>query len=559
MIAQGVIVAGDPRAGDRQLAALQRVTAADVQRVARRYLGDAQSATLRYLPATAANPAGTGDTVAVAGTVQVAPLAVPSGVTVTTPAPEGQRIAPPAPGAPVAARVPTPVESRLANGMRVVVVERRDLPLVTASLVVSGGGALDPVGRAGVNNLAATLLTKGTATRSATQIAQAVESLGGSIGSAADWDGAGVTVNVKSDQLDPAMAILADVARNPAFADAELARARTQAIDGVRVELANPATIAGYAAQRAVFGDGAYGQVLGGTTASLAAITRADILAAYRASWQPDRATLVLVGDVTPAQGQALAERLFGSWRAAPGAAAAAAPAPGAAAPAAAGPAAAPRPRVIVVDMPGAGQAGVVVARPGVARADPDYYPSAVANAVLGGGFSGRLNQEIRIRRGLAYGAGSSLQARRLAGPVAASTQTKNDTADEVVTLIVEQMRRIGAEPVPAAEMATRQAVLIGSFGRRVETNAGIADALTDYAVQAVPMAELQRLVPQVAGVTPATLQAAARRVLDPAGASIVVVGEARQFIDQLRAAYPNVEVIPLAALNLDRTELRGN
>ncbi|MEH3158775.1 MAG: insulinase family protein, partial [Sphingomonas taxi] len=134
-----------------------------------------------------------------------------------------------------------------------------------------------------------------------------------------------------------------------------------------------------------------------------------------------------------------------------------------------------PAPRTVVVDMPGAGQAGVVVERPAIARGDARYYPLAVANTVLGGGFSSRLNQEVRIKRGLAYGAGSGLDAMRGTGSIAARTQTKNQTAAEVVALMTAEMARMGAAAVPEAELATRKAVLVGNFGRGVETTDGIA------------------------------------------------------------------------------------
>ena len=544
-LAQAVIIDGDPKAADRQLAEVAAVTAADVQRVARRYLVDTQSATVRYLPAT--DPAQKGDTITVAPTVQVAALTPPADIDLFTPAPEGQRVLPPPPGAPVAAALPKPVETRLANGMRLIVVEKHDLPLVAATIVAPGGGAADPPGRAGLNNTAATLLTKGTTTRSATAIAQQIESLGGSISSDAQWDGASVSIGVKSDQIAPAMAIMADVAMHPAFAQGELDRARTQAIDAIGVELKNPAELANFVASRAVFGDAAYGHLLSGTPASLKAITRQDVAAAYAASWRPDTAALVIVGDITPAAARTLAEREFGSWaapKATPAAAIAAAPAY-------------PDPRVIVVDFPGAGQAGVVVARPSITRRDPAYYATAVANATLGVGFSSRLNQEIRIKRGLSYGASSSVSARRAPGPFTARTQTKNPSAAEVTGLIMAEMRRLGSEPAPAAELDSRKAVLIGSFGRTAETTGGIAGLLGGYVVAGVPLDELDRYIGAITSVTPAAVQAAAASSFDPARASIVVVGESKLFVDDLRKAYPKLEVIPAASLNLDKPGLK--
>ena len=543
-IAQATIIDGDPHAADRQLAAIGRVTAADVQRVARKYLQDNRAATIHYLPAESANGAK-GDTIAVAPSVVAQQLVTPPDVEIVTPASAAERIAPPAPAATVQATTPKPVEFALANGMRVVVVEKHDLPLMTALLVGQGGGANDPAALPGVNSLAATLLTKGTATRSATDIAQQIETLGGAISSDASWDGSTIDITVKADQAAPALAILADVARNPAFKPDEIERARAQAIDGVQVAQKNPSQLAGLVAARTALGTSAYGHPLEGTPASLKAIGEKDIRAAYAATWAPKQAALVLVGDITPAQARPLAEAAFGTWRTV------------ASKPATVPAQSYPKPRVVVVDMPGAGQAGVVVARPGLARSDARYYPTAVANTILGGGFSSRLNQEIRIKRGLAYGAGSSLQAGRQPGLIAGRTSTKNPSAPETVSIILAEMKRLGAEAVTPAELDTRKAVLVGNFGRATETTGGIAGAVGGYVVQGVPLGELGAYVAKVTAVDPAAVQAAAAAELDPARASVVVVGDAKAFIDPLRKAYPQVEVIPAGALKLETQELR--
>ena len=544
LIASSVIVDGDPHAADRQLAAIATVTPADVQRVARRYLGANQSVTIRYLPDNARPAAGGGDTIVVAPTVRTVPVVPPANIAVVTPAIGAARLLPPPPAAPIAATLPQPVETTLPNGLRVVTVERHTLPLVTAALIATGGDATDPAGRAGVAELTATLLTKGTATRSATDIARQIEALGGSIASGADRDGASVALTVKSDQLGTAMPILADVAMHPAFAAAEIERARAQTVDAVTVAMKSPGELAGMVAGRAVFGTGPYAAPLAGTPSSLKAITAADIARSYAGTWAPARTTLVMVGDITPAAAAALASARFGGWQTT-----------GAAAPAPA-PVTAATPRVIVVDMPSAGQAGVVVARAGIARADPRYYALSVGNTVLGGGFSSRLSQEIRIKRGLAYTAGSGIAARRLGGSVVAQTQTKNPSAAETVRLIAAEMTRMGREPVPAAELDARKAVLIGGFGRTIETTDGIADIVGDYVMQAVPLTEIAGYVSRIEGVDPAAVQAAAA-LLDPKAASIVVVGDAKAFIEPLRRLYPSVEVIPEAALDLDRATLR--
>lgn len=546
-IAQATIIDGDPRAADRDLAAVARVTAADVQRVARKYLRDERSATIRYLPAEMAPAGTTPQPIAIASTVVTQPLVAPPHVDVFTEATGADRVPLPTPGAPIVPAIPAPVTMKLANGLTVQVVERHQLPLLTAALVTTTGGAADPADRAGLFNLTSDLMTKGTRTRSATQIAQQIETLGGSIDSNADWDGSTVSIDVKADQIAPAMAILADVAQHPAFAAEEIERSRAQAIDGVQVVIKNPPQLASLVSSRTVFGTMPYGHALSGTPRSLKAITRPDILGAYRAAWQPRNATLVLVGDITPARARALAEANFAGWTGAP-----AGPPP-----VTAYPTVTPAPRVVVVDMPGAGQAGVVVARPGISRGDPNYYPLSVANAVLGGGYSARLNEEIRIKRGLAYGAGSNVSARREGGSIAGRTSTKNPSAPETVAIIVAEMKRMGAEPVAVSELDARKAVLIGSFGRATETTGGIAGTLASFVEQGVPVDELQRYIPSVSGVDPSAVQRVATALLDPSRASIVVVGDAKAFVDTLRKDYPQLEVIPAASLNLDSAALK--
>ena len=542
-LAEAVVIDGDARAADRGLAQIASVTAADVLRVARRYLGDNQVSFLRYLPA---RPGAHGDTIGVPAGVSVAALKAPADVAIVTPASDAERAPLPAPGTAVQAAPPPITEARLANGLRVITVERHDLPLAAATLSVPGGAGTDTEDTAGLSNLTASLLTKGTATRSATAIAREIEALGGSISSSATWDGATLSIEAKSDQLAPAMTVMADVARHPAFAAAEIDRERARATDGIDVQLKNPAQLASLVAGRAVFGDAPYGNVSGGTPRSLKAITREAVVGAYRTAWRPDRATLVVTGDITPAATRALAERLFGDWRAPAG-----------------GPVETPTllhgypdPRVIVVDLPGAGQAGVVVARPGIARNNPAYPAMALANSVLGGGYSSRLNQEIRVKRGLSYGAGSSVDARLHPGQLSAATQTKNPSAPEVVDLILEEMRKLSAAPANAAELDARKQVLIGSFGRSVETVGGLDSLVSGYVLENVPLDELRRYVPTIAALDPVAVQGAARS-FDPDRASIIVVGDAKLFVEELRKKFPRLELIAADKVDLDSAALK--
>ncbi len=542
-LADAVIRYGDAAYADRLLEAIQRTTAADIQRVARSILNDQRRVVVRYLPE---QEGVTGDTIETASTIQARSLNIPaSEIEIVTLAPEAERERPPEPGAPVDARIPETAERTLANGLRVIVAPNRALPLISADLRVGFGGSADPQGRAGLASMTADLLTRGTTTRSATEIASAIESIGASISAGSTPDSSAVSMQARSDRVDEAFTVFADVARNPAFAQEELDRARQQALDGLQVALSQPGSIAGFAMTRAIYGEAPYGGVV--SPDSLTAITRDDAATYHRLHWRPDSAVLVIAGDVDAAEGFALAERYFGDW-ARP--AAAAPPRPDASA-------YAPAPRTIVVDLPDTGQAAVAVGLRGIARTDADYFPLLVANNVLGGGYAARLNTEIRIERGLSYGAYSNMQARMAPGPIVASAQTRNDAAVQVYELMAAEIGRIGRELVPETELTARKAVLIGSFGRAVETTSGLAGQISTLALYGLPPERLGSYVSDVTAVTPAQARTAAARYFDPARADVVVVGQAQHFYDGIRRLRPNAERIPVSDLDLDAEALR--
>lgn len=545
-LADAVIRYGDAAYADRLLAAIQRTTAADVQRVARRIFNHDRRVVVRYLPEQLRPQGATGDVIQTASTIQARALTIAqTEIPIYTLAPEGQREQPPAAGAPVAPRIPQASQRTLANGLRVIVAPNRAVPLVSADLRVASGGAADPPQLAGLASITADLLPRGTRTRGATQIAQEIESLGASLGAGAGVDSGSVSLQSRADRVDEAFVIFSDVVRNPAFDGEELERARQQALDGLMVALRQPGAIASMAMARAIYGETPYGATL--SQRSLQAITPEHASQYHSTYWRPDNAVLVITGDVSVEQGFALAERYFGDWPrpatarpAPPNATAYAAPA-----------------RTIVIDLPGTGQAAVAMGLRGVARTDADYFPLLVANNVLGGGYSARLNAEIRIRRGLSYGAGSNLQARMAPGPIIASAQTRNDAATQVYELMRAEIGRIGREAAPEAELNARKAVLIGSFGRAVETTSGLAGQISTLALFGLPPERLNTYVADITAVTPEEARAAAARYFDVDRADLVVVGDAQIFYDSLRRVRPNAERIAVDDLNLDRETLR--
>lgn len=452
---------------------------------------------------------------------------------------------PPPPAPPRPLQLPTAVDKRLDNGMRVIVVPKREVPLVAVRLLIETGGEADPPDLAGLADMTASLLTKGTKTRSAEQIARGVEALGATLESGAAWDASTINVSVMSSNLSKALGFVADVVRNPLFKDDEIERLRQQNLDALRVAMQEPRELAAFVAARVVFAALPYGHNLGGTLESLQRIKRDDIVAFHRRHYRPDNAILVFGGDVTPEKAFALAEEMFGAWGNAGS--------PPSTSHEAQTPAAAHQ--VVVIDMPDAGQAAVVATRPGIRRVDPAYSVAQVTNSVLGGGYSARLNEEIRIKRGLSYGASSYFDLRREIGPFIATAQTKNESAAEVAGLLVDELNRLAKEPVADAELGPRKAALIGNFSRSLETSAGIVNRIGFLALFGLPLDEINRYIAGVQNVTAPQIQQFATAHLGES--SIVIVGDARKFIDALRQRFPDVEVIPISALDLNSPALR--
>jgi zinc protease len=429
-------------------------------------------------------------------------------------------------------------EKTLANGLRVVVAERRGLPLISASLRTNGGDADEPAGKSGLAEMTSGLLMKGAGARNAVEIASTIESLGAQMAATAGADGAAITLTTRADRARDAFDLFADVALRPTFADDEVERRRRESLDALSVELTEPSSVARMALREAVFGDGAYGGVA--TEESIAALTRADIAAFHAANYAPGNSTFVIVGDMSAAEGFALAEEQFGAWAANSAAAKSTLPIAGAAAP-----------EARIIDLPGAGQAAVAYAVRAPARDADDYFPVLVAANILGGGYSARLNSEIRIKRGLSYGARASFPAQAEGSWIVASAQTRNDAAAEVARLIRAEMLRV-AEPAPAAELSARKAVLVGAFESDLETRAGVAEQIGDTAARGAPLASLKSYAAAIEKVTAEDAAAAAKRYLDPAKASVVIAGDAATFAGAAMRDLPKATRSTAAELPLD-------
>ncbi len=463
---------------------------------------------------------------------------------------------PPAPSAPPTVKIPAVQEKTLSNGLKVVVVERKNVPLVTASLLIKSGANAEDEAQAGVADMTASLLLKGTKTRTATQIAEEMEFLGGNINSGANWMASNVTVNITSDKLDRAMAIMSDVVLNPTFAPKEIDLYKTQTLDALNVQLKQPSALANFAASRYTYRE----HSAFGTPETIAKINRADISNFYRQAFIPNQSILIFAGDITSAQANALAQKYFGVWKGVNQQTVNRVSA-----------SADDRSRndnqivkrILVVDLPNSGQAAVTYAkRLSEGRVDENkvskvYYPALVANSVLGGGYTNRLNLEIRIKQGLSYGARSNLAWRDINSNFSAGAQTKNVSAAHVAELLLAEIDRIGNDLVGADELVPRTATLTGNFSRTLETTNGLAAQISELYLFGINPTELNSYMQNLQTVTDGQVKAFASANIK--GGDIIIVGDYAKFKDDLAKRFPalKVEVIPASQFDLNSDTLR--
>ncbi|HEY5616797.1 MAG TPA: pitrilysin family protein [Vicinamibacterales bacterium] len=440
-----------------------------------------------------------------------------------------------------------PYEVRtLQNGMQVIAVLHHEQPAVSMRLLVRTGSVQDPPGKVGVASLAAALLDQGTTTKSAEQIADEIDFIGGALGTGSGSDLTFVNVIVMKDSFGVGMNMLSDVVRNPAFAAEEIERQKQQAISSLQVSGNDPDYIASVLFERLVYGFHPYGLPNSGTPETLAGITRADLQEYHRRHFVPNNMVLAVVGDVTSDEAFAAAERVFDGWPRAEVPAVKVVDPPQ------------PTRRVVVVDKPDAVQTEIRVGQLAIPRKHPDYMAFDLAMKILGGEGANRLHRVLRSERGLTYGAQADAETRKQSGHFVAETNTRTETTGETLRLTLEEVSRLQRERVFERELSDAQAYLAGSFPLTIETPNDIATQVLNVVFYELPVEEIGTFRERVQAVTPDDIQRVARQYVRADRLSIVLVGDASTFVPQLRrVGFSDVEIIPIQDLDLMSATLR--
>lgn len=428
-------------------------------------------------------------------------------------------------------------EERLPdNGLTLIVAPRPGLPLASVALMVRCGPAFDPPGRRGCAELMAALLTRGALRRGravdAGGLARQAEALGGAVSVRVEDRLIVLEMTVLTPRVAEALALLSDLLRHPLLAAADLQAVRAQARDALALRLQDSAVLAGLVARRSAWGRHPLGSVT--TTDSLMSVRREDVVALHRRCVRPDRVAVVLAGDVGRADARALVQSVMDGWRGSTDPLEAFADEP--ALPLSTRPEPL-LPPTLLINLPAATQSSVLVCAPFVGTDAADHPAGHLAAAVIGAGYSARLNQDIRIRRGLSYGVTGRVEQQRDAGLFIASAQTAHAHAAEVATLMQTQLLALAQQPVTPAELVARRAALIGGFARQLDTTSGMVARIADDWARGGASDRLARWPERLEAVSPGQVGEFARRHWTPERLRTVIVGP----IDRLftPAAWP--------------------
>ncbi|MHB8838644.1 MAG: M16 family metallopeptidase [Gemmatimonadaceae bacterium] len=434
----------------------------------------------------------------------------------------------PAPGVPGPYEFPLATRFSLANGLRVIVARMHRLPLVSVIAVVDAGAAGDDTGREGLALLTAAALTEGTVPRDGPALVEAFERLGTAVESGADWDDSTVQFTVTPSRFEDAMALMAEVLTAPRFADGDVERLKGERLAELLQQRVEPRGLADERFARVVYAPASrYARPAGGTPASVRALDARQVRAFYDARYSGETTTLIVAGDVTPEQVRTIAEQRLGSWmrpvRALRDVEAARRTA---------------RRGLHVVSKSDAPQSELRIGHVGLPRRHGDYFPVVVMNAVLGGLFSSRINLNLREQHAFTYGAHSTFDWRRAAGPFVVGTAVKTEVTADAVREIFLEINRIRDEPVRTDELDLAIKYLAGVFPIRYETTGAVASALTFATVYGLPDDYFSSYRDRISGVTRDDVQRVAREHLRPEAMQVLAVGNADVITEPLAALY---------------------
>ena len=458
--------------------------------------------------------------------------------------PPGVKLVPqmPAAGAPRPFEFPKAASKTLSNGLRVFVVTDHREPAVAARLVLlSAGSVQDSPSMPGVAQMTANLLTQGTEKRSAREIAETIDFVGGTLQAAAGRDATTVTLDVVKKDVGVGMDLMADVVLHPAFAADELERQRQQVLSSLQVQYADPDYLATLVFGRTLYGGSGYGLPEEGTPATVKKFKRDDLTKFHDANYGPNEAVLGFAGDITVDEAFTIAEKYFGLWQKIN--VTASAPVESASTTGR---------HIWLIDKPDAVQTQIRVGKLSIRRNDADYLPLEVTNHIFGGSYNSRLNTEVRIKKGLTYGASSYLNAHRYAGSLSVGTYTRTETTVEATKLVMSLLAGMANGEINQKELDFARDFLAGVYPISSETAEQVADRVLTVAAFDLPADYNQTYPTRIRSTSLDEVQTTARQYFTAKDLDIVLAGNVGAFRDSLKKEFPDAQFVEIPFDQID-------
>lgn len=437
------------------------------------------------------------------------------------------QVKPPAPGPLRPYAFPKVEQFTLDNGLKVIVIEKHTLPVVEGRIIIDAGAMREPASKNGLAGLAGRLLSEGAGGLSGAEFSRRMESMGANYSAGGGFSTSFADVVALKNVFPDALALAAQSVISPSFPESEFGRVKNQAVAAYQQRRAQASGLAADAFIQAAFDSAApFSRPAAGTATTIAGITRDDVVSWHRTMFAPSAATLLLVGDITPAEARSVAQRAFGSWRATR---------------ASLGPVANPirkynATRIILVDRPGSVQSSVIIGQAGFQATDPDYLQMLALNHVLGGAVSSRLNTNLREKHGYTYGIFSGLDLRPGAGAYQISSEVRTNATDSALVEALGEYRRLVSEPIPGTELQGHVNNLVSGFPSSVQTVQGLTGRIQNLLIWGLPVDFYTTYRERLAAVTPDDVRRVATTRLTPDNVIVVVAGDVSKIEAPIRA-----------------------
>lgn len=435
------------------------------------------------------------------------------------------RSKPPKPGPPKDVQFPDYFDTTLPNGVNLLVIENSKIPAVSVRLVFKNAGSYYDYDHPGLASITAEMLTKGTANRTASQIAEEIDFIGGSLSSGSDWDGSYVSLSLLKKHLSKGIEVLSDVVLNPVFAEDEISRVKEQRLSSILQSKDDAGSLSDKMFNKVVFGDSPYGHPAEGTEESIKELTRKNLEDFYRGKYLSHNLIIAFVGDITKEEALSIIDSYFSKLRTVKSQDITKVYSPednGSNS-------------VYVVNKPEAVQSNLRVGHIGIARNNPDFLAVSVMNTILGGYFGSRINYNLREVHGFTYGARSYFNPRLYAGDFSVDADVRSEVTDTSVSLIMDELNRISTEEVSDDELQTVKNYLTGVFPLQLETANAVASRVINLKLYDLPKDYYNKYISEINKLTKQDILNAAKRYIIPGKIRIVVSGDAGKIKEKLK------------------------